>query len=126
VKNPYTVVVAAYNPNAAVWAILLMALPFAQKSAMNLLPGSTKKGVGMSDLCGILFPYLHDVKDANGCIKPHAHNDAHVFKTEDGEYCEWQDDYTCTCGCWDEWEQYGEPVCCVYTILSTNPINNKQ
>lgn len=68
--------------------------------------------------CMILFerrsggePY-----DEHGCIKPAGHNDAHMFIMADGQECTWQDDYSCTCGCWEEDD--GRP-CVIYHIDST-------
>lgn len=71
----------------------------------------------MSKACGILYPG-DEFKDHDGCIKPHAHNNAHVFNLPDGRQVEWEDDYSCKCGCWDEWEDSGEQVCLVYRIIT--------
>ena len=55
----------------------------------------------ITERCGILFDGGYH-KDEEGCIKPHAHNDAHVFKDQKGNYIQWEDDYDCNCGCWDD------------------------
>lgn len=48
--------------------------------------------------CGI----LHTDKtlgDTNGCLKPEAHNDSHIFKSKYGKYIEWEDDPCPNCNC---------------------------
>jgi hypothetical protein len=56
--------------------------------------------------CDILMPQWCSIgyKDETGCIKPHAHNDSHIFIDKNGYYIEWEDDYNCTCGCWEEYD----------------------
>jgi hypothetical protein len=64
----------------------------------------------MSNQCDTIFPWA-DFKDISGCLKPHGHNDEHVCRTNKGELMAWQDDYECTCGCWEEDD--GHP-CMIY------------
>lgn len=66
--------------------------------------------------CGILFQRNSPVepKDEHGCILEDAHNSAHVFKDDQGRLIEWEDDYSCTCGCWDDAEG---GVCMVYRVI---------
>lgn len=54
--------------------------------------------------CGVLYSD-DNIKDEHGCLKPHAHNDHHVFRAEDGRLIAWEDDYGCICGCWDDYEK---------------------
>lgn len=69
------------------------------------------------DVCSILFP-ADDFTDVSGCLKKSAHNNAHICKTNKGEYMEWEDDYDCKCGCWDEWEEFGGgTVCMTYGVV---------
>lgn len=63
------------------------------------------------NLCGITFP-RNDFKDVTGCLKPLGHNDSHICKTESGQTVEWESDYKCDCGCWDE----GGISCVVYSF----------
>lgn len=53
--------------------------------------------------CNLLYPN-NEFHDEDGCIKPNAHNDAHVFRNEYGVLIEWEDDYGCLedCNCWEE------------------------
>lgn len=74
------------------------------------------------EVCGTLFT-RSDFKDASGCLKPYAHNNAHICQTESGKYVEWEDDYSCTCGCWDD---DLNNVCKVYHTLSETEFNNYQ
>ena len=67
------------------------------------------------ETCGALFT-KHDFTDVSGCLKKYAHNDAHICKTDKGEYMEWEDDYDCKCGCWDDYENDPE-VCMVYSVV---------
>lgn len=68
-------------------------------------------------LCGVIFHRPNDIDDISGCLKPFAHNDAHICKSSDGKYYEWEDDYECKCGCWDECEGSNgmEKPCAVYS-----------
>lgn len=67
------------------------------------------------NVCGIMSrDYLSGHKDINGCLKPHAHNDAHVFRDQNGKLVKWEDDYNCTCGCWDEYDKGDPDVCIIY------------
>jgi hypothetical protein len=66
--------------------------------------------------CSCLFTY-NDFRDISGCLKPHAHNDAHVCENDKGEYIEWEDDYSCKCGCWDDYEAGDSRVCIVYSVV---------
>lgn len=68
--------------------------------------------------CGIIS-HLDDqaICDKDGCLKPDAHNDAHVFKNADGIYVEWEDDYGCKCGCWEDEDDLLN-VCKVYRYLT--------
>lgn len=52
--------------------------------------------------CAIIFPRKNDIDDVSGCLKPEGHNDHHVCKNRNGELIAWQDDFECTCGCWDD------------------------
>jgi hypothetical protein len=61
--------------------------------------------------CHILFTGDIFTDDPDGCLKPSAHNDHHVFRAADGRLMAWEDDYGCKCGCWDDWEEYGGDVC---------------
>lgn len=69
-------------------------------------------------ICGIIFP-RNDISDVTGCLKLEAHNDAHVCQSSDGNYYEWEDDYNCTCGCWDEFEKTDglEKPCVIYSKI---------
>lgn len=69
------------------------------------------------DTCGIIFSG-DEFKDVSGCLKPNAHNNAHVCRIESGELMEWEDDYECKCGCWDDYENDQE-VCIIYGIVKT-------
>ncbi len=62
------------------------------------------------ETCGTIFPGK-DFKDDSGCLKQSGHNDHHVCKTPDERLMAWEDDYDCTCGCWQEDD--GDP-CMVY------------
>lgn len=65
--------------------------------------------------CGILAGNLvWQYKDINGCLKPESHNDAHVFKTQDGKLIKWEDDYSCKCGCWDDYDEHDSEACVVF------------
>lgn len=80
----------------------------------------------MIERCYILKTDIQTHKDKQGCIKPSGHNDAHIFKDQNGDYIEWEDDYSCNCGCWDKFEEFGGQPCGVYKKLdnfdpSTNP-----
>ena len=68
------------------------------------------------EACNILFP-ADDFEDVSGCLKKYAHNDVHICITKKGEYMEWEDDYSCKCGCWDEWEAGDSRVCMVYRVV---------
>lgn len=57
--------------------------------------------------------------DDNGCIKKMGHNDAHVFIDKEGNTIEWQDDYKCKCGCWDDEDNLLD-VCKIYTVHKRN------
>jgi hypothetical protein len=67
------------------------------------------------ELCYILHPNRNDVDDDSGCLKKSGHNDSHICKTKNGEYVEWEDDYTCKCGCWDDLD---DSPCGVYSVIS--------
>jgi hypothetical protein len=69
----------------------------------------------MSNLCNILCPIV-ELIDKNGCIKKEAHNDSHIFVSPDGSHIEWEDDYSCKCGCWDD-ESDLKNVCKIYKKL---------
>lgn len=71
--------------------------------------------------CGILYPN-HEFKDNDGCLKSDAHNNHHIFKNQNGDLIAWEDDYSCTCGCWDEWEFNSGQVCINYKKV--NSIND--
>jgi len=64
--------------------------------------------------CYTLFP-RREVKDEHGCLKDEGHNDAHVCRNSDGKLIEWEEDYECDCGCWDEWEDDGDAPCIIYS-----------
>ncbi len=66
-----------------------------------------------ADRCSVLFR-RRDFKDVSGCLKPYAHNDFHVCKTDKGIFMAWEDDYNCKCGCWDEYEDGDNEVCMLY------------
>ncbi len=67
--------------------------------------------------CGTLFPMSDfDVSDCSGCLKASGHNDAHIFRHKNGSYVQWEDDYSCKCGCWDHEEDLVH-VCKTYRIL---------
>lgn len=72
--------------------------------------------------CNVLCPKWaimgHD--DENGCIKPYAHNDDHLFIDQYGNQVKWEEDESCTCGCWSE-DMDQEP-CILYEI---NPNNHE-
>jgi hypothetical protein len=70
-------------------------------------------------LCGVLFHIdrKRDFEDVSGCLKPQGHNDAHICQTSSGKFMEWEDDYSCECGCWDDDD--GKP-CATYREVS-NP-----
>jgi hypothetical protein len=69
--------------------------------------------------CGIMFG-RNDFGDVTGCLKPYAHNDFHICKTRDGRFMAWEDDYKCTCGCWNE--EYND-VCRIYWEVDKNSLN---
>lgn len=64
----------------------------------------------LTETCGIIFDRKDDIDDVSGCLKLIAHNDHHVCENKNGELIAWQDDYKCTCGCWEE---EGRP-CVIY------------
>lgn len=66
-------------------------------------------------LCNIIFTRTMDFHDVSGCLKPAGHNDAHLCMSASGEKVEWEDDYECTCGCWNE-----DPFdpCAVYSVVN--------
>jgi hypothetical protein len=70
--------------------------------------------------CGICYPYPNEFKGMTECIKPHAHNDFHVFRTENGGLIAWEDDDQCGCGCWDDWEKGDGLVCTKYWQVNEN------
>lgn len=37
--------------------------------------------------------------DSNGCLKKEAHNDSHIFLSDNGKYIEWEDDLCTNCDC---------------------------
>lgn len=75
------------------------------------------------ETCGIISDIVW-IGDKTGCIKPEGHNDEHICLGSDGKYYCWEDDYNCTCGCWDEWEESSgmEGVCKVYNELSPEKV----
>jgi len=78
----------------------------------------------MNDKCRILVPFedgLWTTRDVNGCIKPEGHNSAHISLLEDGRYIQWEDDYSCNCGCWDEGDF--DNVCRVARFLTEEEVN---
>jgi len=80
------------------------------------------KEIEKAKTCGILFPSRHnDFKDESGCLKGIAHNDAHIYLAKDGKYYEWEDDYSCKCGCWDDDD---DDVCMVYNVVDKSSILN--
>lgn len=81
---------------------------------MNNKPVLTESGD--VDVCSIIFERRNDFVDVSGCLKPKGHNDHHVCRTNTGELMAWEDDYTCTCGCWEEAEKYDayNDVCGIY------------
>lgn len=68
--------------------------------------------------CGILFLREHSHVDNHGCLKPHAHNDSHIFLDHAGRFIEWEDDYACKCGCWDDYDKGDPNVCGVYQDIT--------
>jgi len=56
--------------------------------------------------------------DSTGCLKQDAHNDSHISITTDNRIIEWEDDYSCKCGCWDEYSAGSDEVCRVYSYLT--------
>ena len=79
----------------------------------NESPNDAKPVLCDVDVCGILF-HRRDFKDESGCLKPKGHNDFHVCKTDKGTLMGWEDDYSCKCGCWDDYEKGDSEVCMVY------------
>jgi hypothetical protein len=75
--------------------------------------------------CHINFP-ANDFNDVSGCLKKYAHNDAHICLTNKGEYMEWEDDYECKCGCWDEWEAGDSRVCMVYRVVGNTTLDSEE
>ncbi len=69
-----------------------------------------------SNRCHTLFPRKDDVNDETGCLKENAHNDSHICQTRNGRLIEWEDDYSCKCGCWDE-DDYGS-ACIIYNDVT--------
>lgn len=67
------------------------------------------------NVCHTLHPRQNDVDDSSGCLKKSGHNDPHICITKEGDYVEWQDDYNCGCGCWDD--AWGDP-CGIYSIIN--------
>lgn len=63
--------------------------------------------------CSCIYP-RDEFKDTTGCLKETCHNDEHLCLSDEGKYMGWQDDYSCNCGCWDEYEKSGETPCLVY------------
>ena len=53
-------------------------------------------------------------KDENGRLKPECHNDAHVFRDQNGKLIKWEDDYSCKCGCWDDYDEHDSQACVVF------------
>lgn len=67
------------------------------------------------NICGILAPiHLNGHIDNDGCIKKCGHNDNHIFKDQNGKLISWEDDYSCGCGCWDDYEKGDNESCIVY------------
>ena len=76
--------------------------------------------------CTILFP-SDDFDDVSGCLKEECHNDSHVCKDKYGILYEWEDDYGCQCGCWDEWERSNgmSHPCMIYSKITDKYEINK-
>jgi alpha-tubulin suppressor-like RCC1 family protein len=72
----------------------------------------------VGEQCNILYP-KNEIADVSGCLKEYAHNDHHICRAEDGSLWAWEDDYTCNCGCWDEYEKGDNDVCRVYWEVKT-------
>jgi hypothetical protein len=54
-------------------------------------------------VCGIIYP-KDEISDVTGCININC-NGEYICFDEDGIKWHWKEDYECTCGCWDEWEE---------------------
>ena len=68
-------------------------------------------------VCGTFFPMSKfDINDGSGCLKKEGHNDAHICREKNGNYTEWEDDYECDCGCWDDEDDLIH-VCKIYNTL---------
>ena len=52
------------------------------------------------------------------CILKQAHNGPHVFKTPEGKFYQWEDDYTCNCCTSDE-----DHRCYVYSEIQEKDIS---
>lgn len=70
----------------------------------------------MDNKCSVLYPHS-EFNDSHGCIKPYAHNDAHIFLTDDGRKIQWEDDYKCDCGCWNDFDEGDGDVCIIYSEI---------
>lgn len=78
------------------------------------------------DICGILAPnYLSGHVDQYGCIKECGHNDNHIFKDQNEKLVSWEDDYSCTCGCWDDYEKGDNEVCIIYHEINNIEDENR-
>jgi len=56
----------------------------------------------MKDTCGIYFWDYDYFKDTTGCLKEYGHEGGHLFKDNMGRLIEWEDDFTCNCGCLED------------------------
>ena len=75
-----------------------------------------------NEKCGILFTHSFTTKDTTGCVRDGLDNhDKHLFKDEQGRWVEWEFDYSCDCGCWDEVEHDHTAGCIIYSYLETAP-----
>lgn len=65
--------------------------------------------------CNIIFD-RSDFKDISGCLKENGHIGPHLCRNELNELVEWEFDYSCTCGCWDDDDDYNGG-CILYKII---------
>lgn len=77
------------------------------------------------DKCYILVPFKDSIwttRDSEGCVLKSNHDGAHVSILDDGRIIQWEDDYSCNCGCWD-CEHELHDVCKVYSFLTQEELN---
>lgn len=79
----------------------------------------------MEDVCGTIFTRINDFEDHSGCLKPSGHYGAHVCRTKQGGLMQWEDDYECTCGCWDDEDDF-ENCCKTYSPITEQEFKNQK